>query len=470
VTGLHVSSVRAAIMSAVFLGGFVVERRHFTLNALAAAAVLLLVWNTNELFSTGFQLSFAVVAAIVILVAPLTTFFGHYTAPDPFLPRSLSSKSSRLVHAVLSKVTQSVAVSFAAWAGSLGLLLWYFYLITPVSLLANVIVVPIAFAILAVALMSVLVAPVFPWVSLVFNNANWFLAKVVIWIVHLFALMPAGHYYLPHPPGLGTASAKITVLDLGAGAAVHLHTRHQDWLFDCGSERDYDRSVREYLHSAGVNRLNALLLTHGDAQHIGGAIRLLSQMRPGMVIDNPAPDRSSVHKRLRQLFDQKQLRLVRPVQNQNVALGDDITCAVLYPPVSFSAPVGDDQTLVTQLRFGSGPRVLFLSDSGMATESALLTSNRTDLRSEIVIKGQHHSGKSGSAEFLQAVQPRVVVATSRDFPRHERIDEQWAEQLRGQNVQLFRQDQTGAVEIRFWPEHWEARGYADGATFRSSSR
>ena len=67
ITGLHVSSVRAATMAAVLLGGIFFERRVFALNSLAAAAVLILAWDPNQLFTSGFQLSFAVVAAIVAL-------------------------------------------------------------------------------------------------------------------------------------------------------------------------------------------------------------------------------------------------------------------------------------------------------------------------------------------------------------------------------------------------------------------
>src|SRR5205085_2563257 len=110
VTGLHISSVRAAIMSTVLMGGLVVDRKAFTLNSLSAAAVLLLAWNTNELFSTGFQLSFAVVGTIVILVDPLTRRFQRYTASDPFLPRTLLPKSRRLVDPVLRKLNQGISV------------------------------------------------------------------------------------------------------------------------------------------------------------------------------------------------------------------------------------------------------------------------------------------------------------------------------------------------------------------------
>ena len=70
-----------------------------------------------------------------------------------------------------------VSVSTAAWIGSLVLIMWYFYLITPISLLANLAVVPVAFCVLAVALMSLVVAPFSTSLSLVFNNANWSLSN-----------------------------------------------------------------------------------------------------------------------------------------------------------------------------------------------------------------------------------------------------------------------------------------------------
>src|SRR4029453_1290815 len=98
VTGLHVSSVRAAVMTSILLGGFFFERKVFVANSLAAAAFFLLCWNTNELFSTGFQLSFAVVGAIVLFADPFFKLLQRWAAPDPFLPRTLLRGPRRLMH------------------------------------------------------------------------------------------------------------------------------------------------------------------------------------------------------------------------------------------------------------------------------------------------------------------------------------------------------------------------------------
>lgn len=472
VTGLHVSSVRAATMASILVGGLFFERKVFLANSLAAAAFFILCWNTNELLSTGFQLSFAVVGAIVLFTDPFFRFLQRPGAVDPFLPRSLLRGTHRWMHSGYEWICGAASVSLAAWAGSLPLILWYFHLVTPISLLANLVVVPIAFFILAVTLLSLFAMPLLPWVALVFNNANWALATLVIGIVNLFAQIPGGHFYV-NPSDWGKRmSAKITVLDLGAGAAVHLQTGGVNWLFDCGSERSYDRIVRQYLHWAGVNRLTGLALTHGDSLHIGGVLELLHDY-PGIhLVDNPSPDRSLVHRRLSRMLSGPNGHGPKPaalVAGANFHLSRNVTAHVLFPQRRFAGGTADDQALVIRLLIAPDTFVLFMSDSGAETERALL-SNGSDLQSQILVKGQHHTGVSGSGAFLDAVRPRLIIATSTQFPERERVSDEWAEQLRTRGIKLFRQDETGAVELEVFGNEWCARAYLTGEVFRSVSR
>jgi competence protein ComEC len=469
VTGLHVSSVRAAVMSSILLGGLFFERKVFVLNSLAAAAFFLLCWNTNELFSTGFQLSFAVVDAIILFADPLSGFLQRWTAPDPFLPQSLLHGPRRCMHTSFKWLCDGAGVSLAAWVGSLPLVLWYFYIVTPISLLANLIVVPIAFFILAIALLSLLSTPLLPGVAVIFNNANWLLAKLVLGIVQVLAHVPGGHFYVEHPHWPEKLVAKITVLDVGAGAAVDLQTGSANWLFDCGNDRTYQRVVREYLHWDGVNRLSGLLLTHGDALHLGGTAQLLDDFPRIRVVDNAAPDHSVSHRKLQRLFRDRRIKLDDPAAEDSFLLSKNVTAQVLFPPRNFSSPIADDQAYVVHLLVAPATWILFMSDSGIKTEQALLAS-RLNLQSDIIIKGQHHSGESGSDAFLDATRPRLIIATSRDFPSYERISDAWAENLRERGIKLFRQDETGAVTLRFRHNGWEAQSYFTGETFRSANQ
>jgi competence protein ComEC len=245
-----------------------------------------------------------------------------------------------------------------------------------------------------------------------------------------------------------------------------------DWLIDCGSERSYERIVREYLHWAGVNRLTGLVLTHGDSQHIGGVAQLLSDFPRVQVIDNPAPDRSLIHRRLSRMMSGLEGRGRKPdklAAGDNFPLSRDATAHVLFPPRGFARARADDQALVIRLSIAPSIFALFMSDSGEETERELL-SNGSVLQSEILVKGQHYSGLSGSVSFLDAVRPRLIIATSTEFPEHERISEQWAEQIRTRGIKLFRQDETGAVELKFSQQEWSARAYLTGEIFRSVSR
>jgi len=336
---------------------------------------------------------------------------------------------------------------------------------TPISLLANLTVVPIAFCVLAVGMMSLLAAPFSSALSLIFNNANWSLSRIVLGLVHLFAQLPSGHVYVERPHWPTGAEAEITVLDAGAGAALHLRAGSDDWLFDAGSQRDFDGFARDYLHSRGIDRLDGLLLTHGDSLHIGGAGAVIDEFNPKRVIDNGAPDRSRVHRSL----------IVRLRQRQLVARGDTfsisrkVTAQILWPATGHKAKAADDQALVVQLVIDGKQRVLLVSDSGSETEDALLK-QPNELRSDVLIKGQHYSGQSESGKFLDVVRPQLIVATSTDFPARERIPDEWAQMVRARGIRLFRQDETGAVKLEFFRNSWRATAFLNHETFPSSSR
>ena len=96
--------------------------------------------------------------------------------------------------------------------------------------------------------------------------------------------------------------------------------------------------------------------------------------------------------------------------------------------------------------------------------------NYGDLTSDILVKGQHHSGVSGSPPFLDRVRPQVIIATSRDFPDSERIKPEWAEEVHARGIKLLRQDETGAVQVRIFRDRWEAKTYVTSEIFRSTSR
>src|SRR5213080_3901072 len=468
ITGLHTASVRAAVMSALLLGGIFFDRKILALNSLAAAAFLILLFDSNQLFTSGFQLSFAVVGAIVLLADPMFVRFERIVAPDPFLPRLLLSRPRRFFAAVGRGLARAASVSLAAWIGSLLLIYWYFYLVTPVSLFANLVVVPIAYFVLALAMLSLITASISSGLSILFNNANWLMSRAVLGLVHFFAMLPAGHVYLPrfterHAP------ITITVLDEGTGGAAHIRTNNYDWLIDCGGQRNYEHTLKSFLHSRGINHIEGILLTHGDAQHIGGAADTVADFAPREIYENPLGVRSAVKRRLSEALQLARIKPRHLIRGDSLLFVRNVRAEILYPTTNIKVTAADDAPLIVQLVFDEEIRVLFESDAGAKAEAALLETG-DNLQSDILIKGQHHSGGSATPRFLEAVKPKLIVATSRESPVAEQITEEWANEIAHRGIKLFRQDQTGAVEVQFGDEEWTARAYLSGETFRSSSR
>ena len=444
-TGLGASCVRATVMAGFFLAAPLAGRPAVPLNSIAAAALAILAWETNELFSPGFQLSFVLVLMIMLLAEPIARRVERIARPDDFIPVELWTASQKARMALWKIFSQATGVTVAAWLGSLLFMAGYFHLISPVAIVANAIAVPLAFFVLSLGLMSLLVGFVSVPLLSVVNCANWVCAKLLLLVVALFARVPGGHVYVEYPRSGPTPLCEITALDVGQGAAIHLRAGGGDWMFDCGHLRDYERTVLPYLRSRGVNRLDGLILSHGDSSHIGGAIPLLADFSPAWVADSPFLDRSSSRRDLHvEIATHRQGRRIFK-RGDEAALSPGVKLRVLYPPAEITRNSADDKALVCSVE-ADGLRVLLMSDAGFFTEQWLLA-NEPDLRADVLIMGWHDKDFSGTPDFLSKVQPRAVICSEPPFGTTPEKFATWATPLEQKGVRVFPQQQCGAVQI-----------------------
>lgn len=468
VTGLSASCVRAAIMGALVLAAQLFDRRAVVVNSLAAAGVAILAWDTNQLFLPGFQFSFTLVFVIVWLAARIQRRCERLVQPDPFLPRVLWSLSLRSGHWCWRQFSAALGVTLAAWLGSLAFTAGYFHLFSLSSILANLLAVPLAFVVLLLGLGTVLCAGFWSYGAILFNNANWLTAKLLLGVVQVFAGLPGGHRYVELPHLSPRPACEFTALDCGEGAAIHLRAETHDWLLDCGSASAYSRIVLPYLRSRGINRLDGLFLTHGDAQHLGGAIGALDDLQPRALFEAPLRDRSTARRNLHGILEQRAWGKALLWRGDRMPLGGDAALCVLYPPPGLVRNLADDKALVLRIEC-AGTRVLFLSDSGFATEQWLLE-NEPDLRSDVLVKGWHARDFSGTPDFLAAVQPQAVVCSALEYGASAAMLDEWSRAVTARGVIVFRQDQCGAVRGEIRDGTIELRAFARPQTFRSRAR
>jgi len=470
-TGLRPSAVRAAAMLAVVLAALVARERPRLLNSLAFAALLLLAADTQQLFLPGFQLSFAVVLFLIVFTAPAQRAIAMPWLSDPFLPRSLRSRMRRAKDRTVQGLAAALAVSLVSWLGSLGLLAWHFQSVAPVGILANVVMVPVASLLVSLAMASLLAFGLSLGIAgTVLNQANIHLAMALTWMAHGFGTLPGAHLHtgggaLPPPAPsavtldlLGEGGDGAALLSLPAGG----RGSRSYWMIDTGGDRTFDRQVLPLLRNRAVNRLDALVLTHWDVGHLGAAPRVVTQLRPALVFESPAPNRSPAGRDLEAVLSSKPgIRRMALSAGNRVVAGEGVVLETLWPPADFPGRLADDGALVLRLSY-AGWSVLLSSDAGFATERALLESGGV-LSAHVWVRGQHVQEPGGSPEFVAAVSPRAVVSSSAEYPAHERISEALRALLEERGVPLYALGETGVVTLELEPgravlsNHGEAR-------------
>lgn len=454
VTGLGASSVRATLMAAVLLAAAWSDRPARLLNSLGAAALFILAWDTHQLFNAGFQLSFFVVFSLLALANVIHHWIRPIGAPDAFLPRALWSRPRVLADKLRLQITALLAASIAAWVGSGPLMLYHFNYLTPVGVLANLVAVPLATVILGLGILTLLGAwASTAWAAMI-NNTNWLVTKILLASVNFFAAIPGGHFHYTWPSLGAKPECEIVVHDFDRSSAIIVRAGAETWLFGCGHGSDFERGLRPALFARGLDGVTGLVVTVPTSAHLGAADALLAQFTVERLIDSPLaarlPDRNRLHERLADARRGKSIY----ARGQTIFLDGGIAAKVLYPPAGLERRLSDDQALVIRLHLPNGRRVLFMSDSGFATERWLID-NEPDLRSDVLVFGQHSRDLTGTPEFVRAVAPKGIIrhVHSRRF---RKADDTFKPPI---DALVLRTEDEGAITLRFFAGRAEVGGF-----------
>jgi beta-lactamase superfamily II metal-dependent hydrolase len=300
-------------------------------------------------------------------------------------------------------------------------------------------------------------------VALLFNNANWLVAYVMLGIVHFFAFLPGGHFFV------STSSAprpecRLTVLDLGPGQAVVVENQGSVWLIDCGNTTSYYRIVRPFLESRGVNRLDGFIVTHGAAPSMGAALDVISDFAPREIVESTLTDRSSTRRAFQEALDRAGLPKTLVESGDQLQLGSKATCTVLYPPAGLDARTAADKSLALRVEYGAN-RVLLMSDSAFTGEHWLLDNNR-DLKAAAVVLDGESNDIAGTDEFISAAHPFAVIRGEPGYDGSASRDRRWAGGLYKLGVTPFLQSATGAAIIDLSQSGFSIQGFANDQRLR----
>ncbi len=323
-TGSRTPVMRAGIMTTVYFGAQIFGRERDSWNALALSGGILLLHNPSRIFAPGFQLSFAAVAGILAFTEPIA---GRLVREEALVLKLSTVPEDRLRAKIAHLAGLSVSVSLAAWIATAPLVLHHFNLLTPVVPLANLVAGPMTALLLGLGFLTLPLLLLFPGPGVLALPAGVF-ARLLTHSARFFADLPFSHLYLPHPsparlaagylcllllawkprwpgrlarlhwtlpagmaglffffpaPSARPAGMELAVLDVGQGSSSVL--RFPDgrvMVYDAGTRGGFDVGswvVAPFLWSRGITRIDLLVLSHPDEDHISAVPEILRRFR-----------------------------------------------------------------------------------------------------------------------------------------------------------------------------------------------
>lgn len=484
--GSPVAATRAAFILAALAAGRLLGRRVSPLGALATAFVAVLAARPHAITSVAFQLSFAGAAGLVLLAPPVSRALR--TRPLARLPASLRT---------------GLASGIAATAATLPLVAWHFGYFAAAGIPATLLAGPLVAAAIPGMLLSILLSFIAPPLAAVFAGGTDLCLQLADAIVSAVAVIPGASVWTPRwwiaaatagfaaygliargfalrlrprvraavllcclaaagvawpiPALTGRGGAmELVFLDVGQGDAVAIRTPGRRWIlvdtgprspgFDSG-----ERIVLPYLRRRGASRLDALVLTHPDLDHIGGANAVLSGLDVLRVLDPGAPAARPAYVVALERARARGATWYAARAGDRVSV-DGVTLEVLHPggaADSAASEDANDQSVVLLLRYGDFSALL-PGDAPAAVEEALLAAGLIPPL-DILKAGHHGSRTSTSWRLLESARPELSVVSAGARNRYGHPHPVVLNRLERAGSGVARTDLQGIVRVRAFP-------------------
>lgn len=472
--GCGPSIVRAAIMGEITLLGLFLNKDPDIYASLSISALILMIFDPRIIFDIGFQLSFCATWALLYL-CPI-----------------LEGKN----------IPKVVAVALAPVIATFPIILFNFSQISVFALIVNLLVMPWIEMLTILGFILALAGTGSSVLSQMLGFPILIIIKVIDNIVNVFSGVPFSAVYISQPMfvffiayyacliyitefikgqklfclnkknivlscliflagfiwnaalmpanGIGANSLSLSIIDVGQGDSIFIKSPSGNTMLIDGGEKangfDAGRySVAPFLRKQGINRIDIVALTHPHNDHLGGLLYILSEMQVGMVLDTGYPYTSKCYMDFLNLIAQKKISYRLARAGQNITLGDNITCEVLWPREEALKEDNINNCSIILRVCYKNFSMLLMGDAGFDAEEELLADFIP--RTLILKVGHHGSSTATSASFLDALRPEAAVISVGLNNKFHHPHGKTLERLKDAGVKVFRTDQNGTVDI-----------------------
>ncbi|MGA3602140.1 MBL fold metallo-hydrolase [Lysinibacillus agricola] len=234
---------------------------------------------------------------------------------------------------------------------------------------------------------------------------------------------------------------RVHFIDVGQGDSIFIESPNGKTMLVDGGVKGAGQQVVSYLKELGVNKLDVVVATHPDADHIGGLIPVLNSIQIGQFFDSGKVHTSQTFEEMLTLIDEKNIPYNVPKTGDNIAFDDDLQVKVLN--ANEDATDNNDASIVLKIAYGN-VSFLLTGDAGVALEQEMLQS---DVKATVLKAGHHGSNTSSSAEFIQAVHPEVTILSYGEGNKYGHPHAEVVERLQAIGSKTYATAEAGTVIV-----------------------
>lgn len=232
---------------------------------------------------------------------------------------------------------------------------------------------------------------------------------------------------------------EVHFLDVGQGDSILITCDGHAMLIDAGDDTK-GTAIQNYLTNQKIKSLDYLILTHPDADHIGGAPVIITKFDISKVFVSNFEKDNNTYRKLIQALDDKRLKASTPLVNSKYSLGT-AEFTILAPINTYDTP--NDSSIVLLLKNGENT-FLFTGDAEAEAEKDILSAG-VDISADVYKVGHHGSKSSTSRKFLQTVNPTYAVISCGEGNSYGLPHAETLNTLRIYGVSVYRTDEDGTI-------------------------
>ena len=251
--------------------------------------------------------------------------------------------------------------------------------------------------------------------------------KIIIVIISLTFLINNGRI----------VNNEVSILDVGQGDSSLIRLKNKNILIDTGGNINYDISKNiliPYFKSVGIKKIDYLVLTHGDYDHMGEAINLVENFKVEKVIFN-CGEFNDLEKKLIKVLDKKNTKYYSCIKELNI---DDNKLYFLNTK-EYDNENDNSNVIYTEL---NGYKLMFMGDAGIEKEKDIL--GKYNLSNIDVLKVGHHGSKTSSSRtFIDEINPKYSIISVGKNNRYGHPNKEVLNTL--EDSKIYRTDQDGSI-------------------------